>query len=102
MLYDSSDGVYSADSSVNMIVNEKKKLNKFKQVRIPRNKDLFARIGGRDLPMHSDGHTADFNTRQIDKLQAQIDDYETQMLRENQMPADTDTAPKESEQTPDA
>lgn len=77
-----------------MIVLEKKKLNKFQQVRIPRNKDLFARIGGRDIPMHSDGQTADFNTRLVDKISAELNDYESQMLRESQMPSDTDTSVK--------
>lgn len=77
-----------------MIVNDKKKLNRFKNVRIPRNKDLFARIGARDIPMHSDGATADFNSRLVDKLSAQLSDYESQMLRESQMPSDTDTSPQ--------
>lgn len=80
-----------------MIVQEKKKLNKFKQVRIPRNKDLFARIGGRDIPMHQDGQVADFNTRTVDIVSAQLADYESQMLRESQMPLSTDTS-----QQPDA
>lgn len=77
-----------------MIVQEKKKLNKFKQVRIPRNKDLFARIGGRNIPMHQDGQVADFNTRTVDLVSAQLADYESQMLRESQMPSDFDSSRK--------
>lgn len=72
-----------------MIVSEKKKLNKFQQRCIPRNKDLFARVGSREMPMHDDGQTADFNGRLIDNLAGSISDYETQMLRDNQMPIDT-------------
>lgn len=77
-----------------MIVNVKKKLNRFKNVRIPRNKDLFARIGGRNIPMHQDGQVADFNTRPVDILSSQLADYESQMLRKSQMPSDTDTSVK--------
>ena len=75
-----------------MIVSEKKKLNKFQQRSIPRNKDLFARVGSREMPMHDDGQIADYNGRLIDNLAGFISDFETQMLRERQMPLDTDTS----------
>lgn len=81
-----------------MIVSEKKKLNKFQQRCIPRNKDLFARVGSREMPMHDEGQTADFNGRLIDNLAGSIADFETQMLRERHMPLDTDTS-KSSEET---
>lgn len=75
-----------------MIVSDKKKLNIFQQRSIPRNKDLFARVGAREIPMHEDGQVADFNGRLIDSLAGSISDFETQMLRDNQMPSDTDTS----------
>lgn len=50
------------------------------------------------MPMHDDGQTADFNGRIIDNLAGSIADFETQMLRERQMPLDTDTS-KSSEET---
>lgn len=78
-----------------MIVHPKKQLNKFEHFRIPRNKDLYARVGNREVPMHSDGHMADFNSRKIDALAKSLDmaeeAYYHQQLKERQMPSDTDT-----------
>lgn len=75
-----------------MIVSEKKKLNKFQQRSIPRNKDLFSRVGSRDFNMHDDGQIADYNGRLVDRLAGSLDDFETQMLRESQMPTNTPSA----------
>lgn len=80
-----------------MIVSEKKKLNKFQQRSIPRNKDLFARVGSREFNMHEEGQTADYNGRLVDRLAGSLDDFETQMLRESQMPTDTDTSKSSTE-----
>lgn len=80
-----------------MIVTKKIQLNKFQQRSIPRNKDLFARVGSRELPMHDDGQVADFNGRFVDRLSASVHDFESQMLRESQMPSDTDTSISSSE-----
>lgn len=79
-----------------MIVHPKKQLNKFEHFRIPRNKDLYARVGNREVPIHSDGQTADFNSRKIDALAKSLDmaeeAYYHQQLKERQMPTDTDTS----------
>lgn len=78
-----------------MKVHPKKQLNKFEHFRIPSNKDLFARVGNREVPMHSEGQIADFNSRKIDALAKSLDmaeeAYYYQQLKERQMPTDTDT-----------
>lgn len=83
-----------------MIVHPKKQLNKFEHFRIPSNKDLYARVGNREVPMHSDGQIADFNSRKIDALAKSLDMAEEafyhQQLKERQMPSDPDTSSTES------
>lgn len=61
------------------------KLNKFRAVSIPKNKDLFMRIGRRPLPSMADGQVASYNSNTMDVLS----DIEAQILKENQMPSDT-------------
>lgn len=51
--------------------------------------------------MHSDGQTADFNSRKIDALAKSLDmaeeAYYHQQLKERQMPFDTDISRTESQ-----
>lgn len=61
------------------------KLNKFRAVSIPKNKDLFMRIGRRPLPAMADGQIASYNSNTMDVLS----DIEAQILKENQMSSDT-------------
>lgn len=65
-----------------MIVIKELKLNKFRNVSIPRNKDLFLRVGLRPLPEIQDGQTASFSNGLLEELDA----IEAQFIRENQMP----------------
>lgn len=60
----------------------KKKLNKFRNVSIPSNKDLFLRVGKRPLPKMDDGQVANFPGSTMDL----VDDAMTQLLKPNQMP----------------
>ena len=68
-----------------MIVNPKLKNNKYKAVSLPRNRDLFARVGRRVLPDMADGQVANFASDTM----SQLDNVETQYLRPSQMPSDT-------------
>lgn len=65
-----------------MIVVEELKLNKFRHVSIPSNKDLFMRVGLRPLPDMADGQTAVF----ANGVMEEIDALEAQLLRDSQMP----------------
>lgn len=72
-----------------MFVIEKLRLNKFAPVSIPKNRDLYARVGGRIPSLGTGGFTAEYGK---DKLQLIADSeaaLEAQMLKESQMPADT-------------
>lgn len=60
----------------------KKKLNKFRNVSIPSNKDLFFRVGKRPLPKMEDGQVASFSGSTMDL----VDDAMTQLLKPGQMP----------------
>lgn len=65
-------------------VVSKKKLNKFRNVSIPSNKDLFFRVGKRPLPKMEDGQVASFSGSTMDS----IDDAMSQLLKPGQMPID--------------
>lgn len=67
-----------------MIVVEKLKLNKFKQVTIPRNKDLFMRVGSRPVTDIQDGQVAHFTNGTMEELSV----IESQVLKDNQMTLD--------------
>lgn len=49
-----------------MIVIDALKLNKFKEVSVPRNKDLYARVGGRVPSVGTTGFVSDYGK---DKMQ---------------------------------
>lgn len=66
-------------------VNPKKKLNRFRRVSIPSNKDLFYRVGKRPIPAFEDGQIANFNGDTMSMLDNAID----VLLKDNQMPLDT-------------
>lgn len=67
------------------MVCKKMKLNKFRQVSLPSNKDLFMRVGKRQLPDMQDGQVANFNTDTMSSLTS----LEAQYLKDSQMPLDT-------------
>ena len=58
------------------------KLNKFRMVSIPSNKDLFLRIGKRALPPMQDGQVAMYANGTMEELA----NTEAQILKPNQMP----------------
>ena len=58
------------------------KLNKFRQVSIPSNKDLFMRVGMRSLPKMADGQTFTATNGTMEEL----DVYEAQLIKDSQMP----------------
>ena len=64
-----------------MICCQRLKLNKFRMVSIPSNKDLFMRIGRRSIPMQ-DGQVAAYSNGTMEEL----DIIEAQLLKDNQMP----------------
>lgn len=66
-------------------VVDKKKLNKFRVVSIPSNKDLFMRVGRRSLPPMLDGQVASFDCSTMNSIDRAISDC----LDSNQMPLDT-------------
>ena len=72
-----------------MFVNEKLKLNKFVPVSIPKNRDLYARIGGRVPTLGTGGFTAEIAKNKFDLLADSESALETQMLKDSQMPLDT-------------
>lgn len=83
-------------------VPEKMKLNKYKSCSLPRNKDLFTRVGPR-VPQSSSSDVvdADFNSRKLDELgrtlnQVQYEQYAAEMAkidaeREKQQSASVDS-----------
>lgn len=65
------------------------KLNKFQPVSIPRNRDLYARIGGRVPSLGTGGFTSELGKQKLDLLSDSEASLESQMLKDNQMPSDT-------------
>lgn len=68
-------------------IPEKMKLNKYKSCSLPRNKDLFTRVGPR-VPQSSspDVVDADYNSRKLDELgrtmsQVQYEQYAAEMAK---------------------
>lgn len=51
-----------------MYVEEKLKLNKFVPVSVPRNKDLYARVGGRVPSQGTRGFTSELGKSKLDIL----------------------------------
>ena len=64
---------------------KKLKLNKFRVVCIPSNKDLFMRVGPRSNPNFEDGQVANYTNGGLEAL----DEMEAQLIKESQMPLDT-------------
>lgn len=64
-----------------MICSKRLKLNKFRMVSIPSNKDLFMRIGRRNVPM-VDGQVASFSNGTMEELS----NIEAQLLKDDQTP----------------
>lgn len=62
------------------------KLNQFRVVSIPSNKDLFLRVGRRTLPAMQDGQVAAYSNGTMEDLS----NMEVQVLKPNQMPLDFD------------
>lgn len=63
---------------------EKLKLNRTVECYIPRNKDLFGRVGPREIPVNGSGEDSDLipmNQRVIDQLEY-MDKYDTYMQRQ--------------------
>ena len=72
-----------------MIVIEKLKLNKFVPVSIPRNRDLYARVGGRIPSLGTKGFTAETTRNKFDLMADAEAAAELEMLKANQMPLNT-------------
>lgn len=70
-----------------MFVIERLKLNKFRAVRIPKNKDLFARVGARPVVDMADGQTASFTNGTMDA----IDAMEANVIKDSQIPLADDS-----------
>lgn len=51
-----------------MKVVEKLKLNKFQPVSVPRNRDLFERVGGRVPPVSAKGFVSEYGKSKLDLL----------------------------------
>lgn len=51
-----------------MIVIDALKLNKFKEVSVPRNKDLYARVGGRVPSIGTTGFVSDYGKGKMQLL----------------------------------
>lgn len=73
-----------------MFVNPKLKLNKFRMVSVPKNKDLFLRVGKRPVFDMADGQVANFSNDTMNALSAVEDQY----LKDNYMPLDIDLPDK--------
>lgn len=69
------------------VVIKKLKLNKFRVVSIPKNKDLFMRVGERPLPKMEDGQVANYTNGGLEAL----DEMEAQLLKASQMPLSENT-----------
>lgn len=65
-----------------MFVPKKMRLNSFRVVSIPRNKDLFLRVGSRPITEMADGQVASYTNGEMDTL----DSLEAQLIKESQMP----------------
>lgn len=72
-----------------MKVIDKLRLNKFVPVSIPRNRDLYARVGGRIPSLGTTGFTAETTRNKFDLLSDAEAAAEMDMLKSNQMPLDT-------------
>ena len=73
-----------------IIAKKEMKLNRFRQVSIPRNKDLFVRIGKRALPPMADGQVSYI----VNGVMQELDAVEAQFLRASQMPLAEPLPPK--------
>lgn len=75
-----------------MYVVESLRLNKFVEVSIPRNRDLYARVGGRIPSMGTSGFVSELGQNKLDILAADNAALEAeyaesaQKLKPNQMP----------------
>ena len=59
-----------------MVIEEKLKLNKFREVSIPKASDMFARLGYRNLPDNNyTGDAETFEGRKLDNLREQDEAY---------------------------
>lgn len=67
-----------------MFVIPKLKLNKFRVVSIPKNRDLFLRVGSRILPKMEDGQVAHYGNGVLDD----VDYFESEVIRKNSMTAE--------------
>lgn len=56
-------------------VNSKLKLNRFRNVSIPSNKDLFFRVGKRPQPAMADGQVANFDGSTMNQIDNVINTY---------------------------
>lgn len=72
-----------------MFVIEKLRLNKFAPVSIPKNRDLYARVGGRIPSLGTGGFTAEYGKDKMQLLADSESALEAQMLKDSQMPSDT-------------
>lgn len=68
-----------------MRVAKELKLNKFSVCSVPKNRDLFQRVGPRVVPEDQFGQVARFPGNTLDNLAA----VEEIFLKDNQMPLDT-------------
>lgn len=74
-----------------MFVIDRLKLNRFRAVKCPKNKDLFERVGLRPVKEMADGQVASFTNGTMEA----IDAAEAYLIRESQMPlADDDPLKK--------
>lgn len=74
-----------------MKVVDKLKLNKFVPVSVPKNRDLFSRVGGRVPSLGTGGFTAEIGKSKLDLLASDEEALTSQMLKDSQMPLDTPT-----------
>lgn len=74
-----------------MKVIDKLKLNKFVPVSIPKNSDLYARVGGRIPSLGTGGFTAEYGKDKMQLLADSESVLEAQMLKESQMSSNTST-----------
>lgn len=63
-----------------MKVIDKLKLNKFVAVSVPRNRDLYERVGGRVPQLSTGGFTASFGEDKFSQLQNADDSLTKEML----------------------
>lgn len=72
-----------------MKVIDSLKLNKFKPVSVPRNRDLYSRVGGRVPSMGTTGFVAELAKNKMQVLSDADSFFESEMLKDSQMPLDT-------------